>query len=118
VEGNILFSGGIAVSEADTVSTSVTINGEGAQGKMFEFINLYPNPSNGSFQIAYATGNSRDVEIILYTATGQVIHTQRSPERLAGIHNVNVALNGLSAGFYKVVLISDGEIRNKSLVIK
>ncbi len=118
VEGNILFSGGIAVSDADTVSTSVTINPAGAQGKMFEFINLYPNPSSGSFQISYATGNSRDVEIKLYTANGQVIHSQRSPERVAGIHNVNVAVNGLSAGFYKVVLISDGEIRNKSLVIK
>ena len=118
VEGNILFSGGIPVSESDTVSTSLTINVDGLQGKMFEFINMYPNPSNGSFQIAYATGNSREVDIKLYSANGQVIHTQRSPDRLAGIHNVNVAVNGLSAGLYKVVLISDGEIRNKSLVIK
>ena len=118
LEGNILFSGAIAVSDSDTVSTSVTIDSAGAQGKMFEFMNLYPNPSNGSFQIAYATGNSRDVEIKLYSATGQMIHSQRSPDRLAGIHNVNVAVNGLAAGFYKVVLISDGEIRNKSLVIK
>ncbi|HAH23368.1 MAG TPA: hypothetical protein DCL77_06380 [Prolixibacteraceae bacterium] len=119
MDGNILFSGGIAISGSDTVSTSVTINTTGgAQAKMFEFINLYPNPSAGSFQIAYATGNTRDVEIKLYAANGQVIHSQRSPERLAGIHNVNVSLNGLSAGFYKVVLISDGEIRNKSLVIK
>lgn len=116
--GNIIYSGTIKVSGSDTVTSALTIDAITPQGNMFEFINLYPNPSDGSFRITYATGTSRDVEIKVFTSTGQIVYNQLSSGKLAGIHNVDVEASRLSSGLYKVILYSDGESVSKSLVIK
>jgi uncharacterized repeat protein (TIGR01451 family) len=117
-EGNILYSGSIKVNPSDTVTGIVGPDGKGVTGNMFEFINLYPNPSDGSFRITYATGTPREVEIRVMTATGQLILNRMSPERRAGLHEVEMSPARLSPGWYKVILRSEGQILSKSLVIK
>ncbi len=117
-EGNILYSGSIKVNPSDTVTGIVGPDGKSVTGNMFEFINLYPNPSGGSFRITYATGTPREVEIRVMTATGQLILNRMGPERRAGLHEVEMSPARLSPGLYKVILRSEGQILSKSLVIK
>ncbi len=117
-EGNIIYSGTIAIPGADTLTSSLTIETENAQGMMFEFMNVYPNPSNGSFKLAYATGTPREVEVRLVTTTGQVLFSKLNPEKKAGIHHLTIDAGAISSGLYKVLLISEGETRSKSLVIQ
>jgi len=116
-DGNILFSGDIDVTLSDTVNTSA-INASNFSENMFEFINLYPNPSNGAFNVTYATGNQRAVEIRVINPLGQVIDIIQSEDNMPGIHNVNINTFGLSRGLYKIALYSDGKIISKSAVIK
>jgi len=117
-EGNILYSGSIKVNPSDTVTGIVGPDGKSVTGNMFEFINLYPNPSGGSFRITYATGTPREVEIRVMTATGQLILNRMGPERRAGLHEVEMSPARLSPGLYKVILRSEGQVLSKSLVIK
>ena len=116
-EGNILFSGEIEVTLSDSINTSV-INESLYSENMFEFIKLYPNPSNGAFNITYATGNQRSVEIRVINPVGQVIDIIQSESDLPGIHNIQVNTQAFSQGLYKVVLYSEGKVLSKSAVIK
>jgi uncharacterized repeat protein (TIGR01451 family) len=116
-EGDIIFSGNINVSLTDTVKTSV-IEPVNKSGNMFEFIKLYPNPSNGSFHVTYATGNQRDVEIRVINPLGQVVRIIQTGNNMPGIHDVNVNVEAFSDGLYKVALYSGGEVLNKSAILK
>ena len=115
-EGNIIFSGDIDVSASDTVGTSAIRPGE-KSGSMFEFIKLYPNPTNGSFNVQYATSTSREVEIRVINPLGQVIQTMKGGDSSAGVHDVRIDTHGLSRGLYKVVLYSDGKLLSKSVIM-
>jgi uncharacterized repeat protein (TIGR01451 family) len=118
VEGDILYSGEITIVDEDTISTSYSVLSAKEAGNMFEFINLYPSPSDGNFTITYVTGTPRDVEIRLVSLTGQVLHVQDNPGIKAGVHNVGLTIARLPAGIYNVVLVSEGEVLSKSLIIQ
>jgi hypothetical protein len=115
VEGDIIFSGEIDIK--DTLSTAVIQPG-GVKSGMFEFINLYPNPSDGRFKVTYATGSERDIEIRVVNPMGQVIQKIERNNETPGIHTVDIASSSIAAGLYKVVLYSEGEILSKSAVLK
>jgi len=114
--GNVIFDGEIDLTNPDSVISSVITPGE-VSGKMFEFINLYPNPSNGSFRVTYATGDQQDVEIRLVNPMGQTIRVLRTEENWPGVHNMEIHARDLAGGMYRVVLYSEGEVRSKSVVI-
>jgi len=114
--GNVIFDGEIDLANPDSVISSVITPGE-VSGKMFEFINLYPNPSNGSFRVTYATGDQQDVEIRLVNPMGQTIRVLRTEENWPGVHNMEIDARDLAGGMYRVVLYSEGEVRSKSVVI-
>jgi uncharacterized repeat protein (TIGR01451 family) len=116
-EGNVIFDGEIDLANPDSVISSVEIPGE-KLASMFEFINLYPNPSNGSFRVTYATGNQQDVEIRLVNPLGQTIRVLRPDESMPGIHNMDIDARDLAGGMYRVFLYSEGEVRSRSVVIK
>ncbi len=116
VEGNIIFSGDIDVTMSDTVNTAV-IESSDVSATMFEFLNLYPNPSNGSFSVTYATGDQRAVEIRVVNSLGQIVEIIQTGDDTAGIHDVIVNSSRLSKGLYKVVLYSEGKVLSKSAVI-
>ncbi|MBN2773565.1 MAG: hypothetical protein JXR31_04905 [Prolixibacteraceae bacterium] len=116
-DGNIIFSGEIDVSESDTLTTSVIQQGN-LSGSLFEFINLYPNPSDGSFTVKYAVGTDRKVEVRIVGSLGKVVKLLTPENTQPGIHELNVDANNLPGGFYKVVLYSEGDLLSKSAVIK
>ena len=116
-DGNIIFSGNIDVSASDTIKTTVIQPGA-ASTNMFEFVKLYPNPSDGIFTVTYATGSQRDVEIRVIDPLGQVVKVMTLKDNLPGIHNVNINVRSLAGGLYKVALYSKGQVLSKSAVLK
>lgn len=116
-QGAILYAGAISIPGKDTVVSAKAIELNG-QGDMFEFINAYPNPTGGQFKVTYATGSERNVEIRVINQLGQTVKVVPVAEKFAGIHNVNIDLQNVSSGVYKVVLISDNATKSKSMVIQ
>jgi hypothetical protein len=115
-EGNQVFAAEIDV-DGDTLSTSLAALG--TSDNLFEFINLYPNPTDGRFEITYATGDYKKVAIKVIDNTGQVVLQKQGRAGYAGIHKETLENNRLSGGVYHVVLISeDGKTRSKSYVKK
>ena len=115
-EGNVIFDGEIDLANPDSVITSVADPGE-KSATMFEFINLYPNPADGSFRITYATGERQDVEIRVINPLGQTIRVLQPEKNWPGIHNMDIDARNWADGMYRVVLYSEGDVRSKALVI-
>jgi uncharacterized repeat protein (TIGR01451 family) len=118
-DGNILFTGAIDVSGSTGVTTAVVIEGgAGMRAGMFEFLNAFPNPSDGKFTLSYAVGSKRNVEIQLIDANGKVLHTTFKDSELPGIHTINMDATSVPKGNYFVRLISDGQVLSKPVVLQ
>lgn len=115
-EGNVVFDGEIDLANPDSVISSVVIPGE-KSASMFEFINLFPNPTNGLFRVTYATGNQQDVEIRLVNPLGQTIKVLNPADNFPGVHHTDIDARDLAGGVYRVFLYSEGQVRSKSVVI-
>jgi hypothetical protein len=84
----------------------------------FEFVNLFPNPAKGSFNITYRIGKQRDIEIRLINPIGQTVKVIQRNNEEKGEHTIKIEASNLASGLYKVVLFSNGETLNRSAVLK
>jgi hypothetical protein len=79
-------------------------------------INLYPNPSNGSFQIKYSGDEG---EIFIYDLAGQLLFTKKvSAKNDETISVSEWELSNLQDGFYKLIMVCKEEIITENLLIK
>jgi hypothetical protein len=117
-DGNILFTGSIAVSGSTGVTTAVIEGGAGMRSGMFEFLNAYPNPSDGQFTLSYATGSKRNIDIQVIDSNGQVLYSIMKDSSLPGIHSVSMDASSLPKGNYFVRLVSDGQILSKPIILQ
>ncbi|HHH55126.1 MAG TPA: T9SS type A sorting domain-containing protein [Bacteroidetes bacterium] len=101
----------------DCMVNSTTFETKDISAEIFEFLNINPNPSNGSFNVKYVTGKKRNVEIRIINQLGQVIKVIQTDNNTSGIHNVHVNTFALSKGLYRVLLYSDGQLLSKSIFI-
>ena len=102
-------------SPISAINTHITLVGTGTgikQNETLENISIYPNPSNGSFNISNAYGNDLTIDV-LNMLGGSVLKLQSS-ER-----NININLTNQNKGIYFVQMVNkQGEKTVKKLVIK
>jgi hypothetical protein len=112
-DGNLIFSGNIDVTINDTIITS-SVQPSSLSGNMFEFINVFPNPSSdGVFTLTYATGQQKEVEISVVNSGGQVMKKMTRKNENAGIHKQTIDIRGYPVGVYRMVISSEGIILSK-----
>ncbi len=83
-------------------------------------ISVYPNPANGDFQLTFSAEHDTEVQLDLYSMTGQlkqkVLNQAMFPP---GRHSVNIKKEGMTPGIYMVRLIFDGsEIRTAKIIVQ
>lgn len=86
-------------SDTATADVSVVVSGIALQANE-KFVRAYPNPNNGLFNLTLQLSSTDNININVYNANGQIVHTQK----LGYINNENVALDlsTLSPGIYNV----------------
>lgn len=88
----------------------------------FEIVNdklsvaVYPNPADDFIQIRMNTTEATDVNVALYTVSGQLLQSQAIKANGATVVPMNVA--DLSSGFYFVKVEADGHEHTEKVVIK
>ena len=92
-----------------------------------ELLSNYPNPCNPETWIPYKLADDADVEIRIYTSSGQLIRTLSLGHRLSGFYTGkseaaywdgrNEAGENVASGIYFYSLRTSGAYQTKKLVI-
>lgn len=103
-----LFSSGMIIEQNDEI--------EAPQNNNYEFVSMYPNPSEGFVYFDYPEITAGKLEVQLIDVNGKVIYTYVS---LSDTNGEIVDLNHIENGFYIVNIIIDGlSIETKKLLLK
>jgi PKD repeat protein len=78
------------------------------------YLNLFPNPSQGQLTIEYRLSQSQDLRLELYTATGQLLQSQNLGIQQEG--QANLDLSNYSSGFYFVKIIAGQEMIARKVI--
>lgn len=110
----------VVVTDANGCETtdSVSLNGATARGEdfsNFEFIKLYPNPTQGLLNIAYELANAGDLNIELFDLTGKRIMEHRVPNAFSGV--AQLELKGLTAGTYQLRIQAGGSLQTQRVLL-
>lgn len=101
---------------SDTITQSVTVvtveNGLDPAS-----VDVYPNPSNGQFMVAFAGYDFSDVQVEVYTIQGQRIHSQVF-EQVNGAVKEQIQLQEVSAGMYIVRFTSENQVVNRRITVE
>lgn len=79
-------------------------------------IQVYPNPSNGTFTLTFETQKQHSVRLNITDLTGRLVYTE-DVLSLNGKYSRNLAGTNLSAGVYMLNLVIDGKTSTRKLVI-
>ncbi len=82
-------------------------------------LQVYPNPSNGSFNLSYNIVGDDVVSIALYNNIGAMVKTIYTGTPGWGKHNLHIDANeeNLSAGIYYIHLIVNGSATIKKVIV-
>ena len=120
----VYFSNGETCEQSIQIRCNADSTGSGINNQnylspdLFEFLNLYPNPTNGIFTIKFAIGNKNPVEIRIVNSLGQIVRTFDTGDNIPGINSFDIDLSTYYIkGLYKIVLFSGEKVLSKSVVI-
>ncbi len=78
-------------------------------------INIFPNPTNSNFWIAFKSETNKDVHIMLFDIRGRLVFNSLYPN-LGGVFRKEIKPIGLQSGMY-ILTINDGNIATKRKII-
>jgi PKD repeat protein len=81
-------------------------------------LNIYPNPSNGVFELEYSikSGQSSALHINIINELGEVVYTKKK-QTITGINREQFNLGNLASGIYTLRIQTDNNTVVKKLVI-
>jgi hypothetical protein len=78
------------------------------------FFNIYPNPSNGIFNLSINQATSEQVKIKVLSITGSVIYENENFSN----NNIELNLKENKPGLYLVQVIKNGESFSKKIILQ
>lgn len=83
----------------------------------FEGFNLYPNPSNGNFNLQFDTVSSDDVQLQLFDLTGRLVQ-EVSYKNVKARFSENISFNNASKGLYLLKIKNGTTQTTRKLIIE
>lgn len=96
----------------------ITIEGElGINENSFENFALWPNPSNGSINLALTPFSNGDIEVSLYDIRGSLVYN-KGFETNGSLFEKALTFNGLNSGIFFIRVSNNGISKTTKLIIK
>ncbi len=83
----------------------------------FSLAQNYPNPFNPSTKIEFYTPEETQVQLFIYSLTGQLIKTLVDENMGPGVHQIEFKGDGFASGIYFYVLKSGSFYQSKSMML-
>jgi YVTN family beta-propeller protein len=114
----VLGNGTNALAILEAIITSIDDPFYTGQPDHFDLYQNYPNPFNPSTAISYQLPAFSQVEIIVYSISGQKVRTLVNERQTAGNYTISFDATGLSSGiyFYKLKAGNSTQIRRMVLI--
>ena len=82
-------------------------------------VSIYPNPSNGDFEIVTNHEAIENYKIIIYDLAGKEIYTKNMIDQASGVvaTQINLSNNKLANGLYSVKIYINDEVINQKIQI-
>lgn len=81
-----------------------------------DFLNVYPNPNNGSFSIDFSSKGNYPITLILFDVTGKIIYTKTLQHHNQSL--LQISDNILPSGLYNIQIRSANDVWNKKILIQ
>lgn len=108
-------AGGCDTTVIQTVEVTVC-TGIGAKTNMAA-LNLFPNPNDGNFTLAFNANVNTTVTIVITDITGKTVHIE-NVSSVRGSNLVNLNVGNLEKGFYMLKALDAVSEINKSFIIR
>ena len=95
-----------------TVANTISIN----EAEAFGELKIFPNPSNGNFNVSIQIAESKNVRVELINVVGKTLMTQTADNITSHVFNFDVA--GYAAGIYTVRITANGQSTTKVIIIQ
>jgi hypothetical protein len=79
-------------------------------------LKVFPNPTNGTFEINYLSTSNETATITLYNALGAPLTTKRNDER--GFITIPFDETDLTSGVYYIEVVQEGNKMRKKIMIQ
>lgn len=86
-----------------------------ASNELANFV-VYPNPSNGNFQVAFTSALADDVKVYVHDMRGRQVYTKEFAS--TGMFDESINLNNAEAGVYLLTVETGGRKEVKRIVIQ
>ncbi len=84
---------------------------------VFDGFNLYPNPSNGSFNLKFDTASFERVQLQLFDVTGRLVG-EKNYQNVTGRFSENISFSNTSKGLYLLKVINGSKQTTRKIVIE
>ena len=100
-----------------SASSPVTINGVGIEEMNMFGLNIFPNPSQGNFTVAFNATMNESYTIRVYDEIGRLVH-EGNVSNQEGEYAYSVELGKVASGMYNVTISNGTSEANRKVVIK
>ena len=84
----------------------------------FDDFTVYPNPSNGTFNLKFTPASAEKIEVSLYDLRGRLINQSIYDDASTGIFNRQLDYNSIDTGMYLLVVKNGDKKATKKLIKK
>ena len=80
-------------------------------------LNIYPNPSEGVFNVKFNTIEKYDVDLMILSSNGSLVYS-KTDLNVDGQTNIKVDISAHAKGVYQLLIKSENGIISKRLIMK
>ena len=101
---------------ADTIFQNVMVVGN-LTGLAPEMVDVFPNPNNGRFTVAFTSYDISDVQVEIFNLHGQLMHAQLF-EQVNGSVKEQITLEHAASGVYFVRFSTQNQVVNRRITVE
>jgi membrane-associated protease RseP (regulator of RpoE activity) len=79
-------------------------------------VELYPNPSQGKFNVKFQSENSAPVDVRIFNSEGKEVFSE-NVKSFDGLYQEEIDLNGNSQGAYYLVITQSGKVHTEKIIL-